>query len=112
MAHQVQIMVDHHDAVSGGDPGQGDQAHQRRNGKDPMGNVDTKDRANKGKRNTQHDLEDETGMLEVDEKHEKGADEGQNPQHQNELRGTGLALELSSIENEIALRERHLPGDL
>ena len=112
MAHQVQVVVYHHDAVSGGDPGQGDQAHQRGNGKDPLGDVYTKDRANKGKRNAQHDLQDEIGLLEVDEEHEEGADEGQNPQHQNELRGTGLTFKLPAIDHEIAIRERHLPGHL
>ena len=104
LAHEVQVVGNHHDPVARGDSGQSDEADHRRDGKHPARKkLHPEDRADKGQRDVQHDLRGKGAALELHVEDKKHGDQTQTAQEKDESRGPGLAFKLSAVSDIISL---------
>ena len=112
LAHQVEVVGNHHDSVAGGDAGEGDEADHRGDGDGAVGEKPDADYgSNEGEGNIQHDLEGEIDAAKLEIKDKEHPGEACQPKEQEEARGTGLAFELPAVGNEIAGGKLDRGGD-
>lgn len=72
LAHQVEVVGNHHDSVAGGDAGEGDEADHRGDGDGAVGEKpDANHGSDEGEGNIQHDLKGERDAAELEVKDEE-----------------------------------------